>query len=70
MKKTRPGARKKGPQRKELSTARLDELIEEATVDAHDETEQTTGFSMILLRAARGQCTEPFESTLTARPTT
>jgi hypothetical protein len=27
-----------------LTAAKLDALIEEATVDAHDESEQTTGF--------------------------
>ena len=32
------------PLRKELSAAKLDELIAEATVDAYDESEQTTGF--------------------------
>jgi hypothetical protein len=37
--KTKPVARKKG-----LANAKLDELIEEATVDAYDESEQTTGF--------------------------
>ncbi len=42
--KTRSGARRKGAQRKELQPARLDELIEEATVDAYNESEQTTGF--------------------------
>jgi hypothetical protein len=41
---TRPVASKKGSRRKELSAAKLDELIEEATVDAHDESEQATGF--------------------------
>jgi hypothetical protein len=41
---TRPAARKKSSPRKELPGARLDELIEEATVDAHDESEQVTGF--------------------------
>ena len=30
------------------STARLDELIEEAIVDAHDESEQTSGFYSML----------------------
>jgi GTPase len=41
---TSPAARKKGSQQKGLPTAKLDELIEEATVDAHDESEQITGF--------------------------
>ena len=42
--KTRPAASKKASHRKALSAAKLDALIEEATVDAHDESEQTTGF--------------------------
>jgi hypothetical protein len=42
--KTRPVASGKGSQRKELPAVRLDELIEEATVDAYGESEQTTGF--------------------------
>jgi Calcium binding len=44
MHKTRPVTSKKGSPRKEFSAAKLDELIEEATVDAYDESEQTTGF--------------------------
>ena len=44
----RPAAVKKGGHRKELSAARLDALIEEATVDANDESEQTTGFYTML----------------------
>src|SRR5437867_7678938 len=46
--KTRPVASRKGSQRKELPVARLDELIEEATVDAYDESEQTTSFYTML----------------------
>lgn len=46
--KTRPVAGKKGSQRKEPAAATLDALIEEATVDAHDESEQTTGFYTML----------------------
>ncbi len=42
--KTRSARSKKGSQQDELPAAKLDELIEEATVDAHDESEQTTGF--------------------------
>ena len=42
--RTRPVAGKKGRQQKEFPAAKLDELIEEATVDAYDESEQTTGF--------------------------
>src|SRR5436309_16072475 len=45
---TRSGSPKKGRRRKELSAARLDALIEEATVDANDESEQTTGFYTML----------------------
>jgi hypothetical protein len=44
MSKTKPVARKKASRRKGLAAAKLDELIEEATVDAYDEWEQTTGF--------------------------
>lgn len=42
--KARPAAPKKASQRRALTAAKLDALIEEATVDAHDESEQTTGF--------------------------
>jgi hypothetical protein len=42
--KTRTPAKRKGSQRKELSAARLDELIEEATIDAYNESEAATGF--------------------------
>lgn len=48
MHKTRPVRSKKGSPRKELSAAKLDELIAEATVDAYDESEQTTGFYTML----------------------
>jgi hypothetical protein len=34
--------------RKRLPTAKLDELIEEALVDAYGESEQTTGFYTLL----------------------
>ena len=34
--------------RKHVTAARLDELIEEATADAHDESEQTVGFYTML----------------------
>lgn len=40
----RPGATSRKPRRKELSEAELDKLVEQATVDAYDESEQTTGF--------------------------
>jgi hypothetical protein len=46
--KTRPTASHKASQRKGLVAARLDELIEEATVDAYGESEQTTGFYTML----------------------
>jgi hypothetical protein len=42
--KTRTPAKRNESQRKELSAARLDELIEEATVDAYNESEAATGF--------------------------
>jgi len=45
---TRSGSPKKGRRRKELPAARLDALIEEATVDANDESEQKTGFYTML----------------------
>ncbi len=41
-------ASKNDSQRRKASTARLDELIEEATIDAYDESEQTTGFFTML----------------------
>ena len=37
--KAKPVARKTASRRKGLSAAKLDELIEEATVDAYDESE-------------------------------
>jgi hypothetical protein len=46
MKKTRKRKGKTGPTR--LSKARLDELVEEATVDCYNESEQATGlYTMI-----------------------
>lgn len=42
--KTKPLARKKSSHSRQLSAAKLKEMIEEATVDAYDESEQTTGF--------------------------
>jgi hypothetical protein len=41
---TKPAAQRSGTRRKELPAARLDELIADATVDAYDESEQTSGF--------------------------
>ena len=48
MHKTRPVPSKEGSQRKEISAAKLDDLIAEATVDAYDESEQTTRFYTML----------------------
>jgi hypothetical protein len=45
---TKPAADKKARQRKEHAAATLDALIEEATVDAYDESEQTAGFYTML----------------------
>jgi hypothetical protein len=39
---------KRQPRRRSLSTAKLDEMIEEATVDAYGESEQTVGFFTLL----------------------
>src|SRR5438876_4985679 len=36
------------PRRRSLSPAKLDEMIEEATVDAYGESEQTVGFFTLL----------------------
>ncbi len=46
--RNRPVASKKASQQKELPAARLDELIQEATVDAFDESEQASGFYTML----------------------
>jgi len=45
---TRPAADKKARQRKDHPAAKLDALIEEATVDAYDEYEQTAAFYTML----------------------
>ena len=45
---TRLGAGNKKPRRKEASQAELDELIEQATVDAYDQSEQMVGFLTML----------------------
>jgi hypothetical protein len=42
---TRPVAGKTGRPRTARASARLDGLMEDATGEAHDESEQTTGFS-------------------------
>ncbi len=39
---------KRQPQIRNLSPAKLDEMIEEATVDAYGESEQTVGFFTML----------------------
>src|SRR6266699_2033678 len=39
---------KRQPRRRRLSLAKLDEMIEEATVDAYGESEQTVGFFTLL----------------------
>src|SRR2546429_10000121 len=39
---------KRQPPRRSLSLAKLDEMIEEATVDAYGESEQTAGFFTLL----------------------
>jgi len=44
----RPGAGNKKPRITKMSEAKLDALIEEATVDAYDESEQTVGFHTML----------------------
>lgn len=44
----RSEAARKGRQRRELPSAKIDALIEEATVDAYGESEQTTGFYTML----------------------
>ncbi len=46
--KTRSPLSGKGSRRKELLAARLDDLIREATLDAHDESEAATGFLTML----------------------
>ena len=58
--KINPVARKKTPQRLGLAAAKLDELIEEATVDAYDESEQTTGWYTML----EEHLALPFETTI------
>ena len=43
-----PMMSKRQPHRRSLSLAKLDEMIEEATVDANGESEQTVGFFTLL----------------------
>jgi hypothetical protein len=45
---TRLSARNKKPRATKMSEAKLDALIEEATVDAYDESEQIVGFYTML----------------------
>jgi Calcium binding len=45
---TRRGAGEKKPHATKISDAELDKLIEEATVDAYDESEQIVGFQTML----------------------
>jgi len=40
---------KRQPHRRSLSLAKLDEMIEEATMDAYGESEQTAGFFTLLV---------------------
>jgi hypothetical protein len=58
---TRPAAGKKGRHSKELPAAKL-ALIEEATVDANDESEQKTGFYTML----EDHLTVPFTTEVSA----
>ena len=44
----RSASKKNDSQRRKATTAMLDELIEEATIDAYGESEQTTGFFTML----------------------
>jgi len=44
----RSASKKNDSPRRKATTAMLDELIEEATIDAYDESEQTTGFFTML----------------------
>lgn len=58
--------KRRHPRRPRISKARLEEMIEQATVDAYGETEQTTGwFTMIDENLA-----VPFETTVLEVPVT
>ena len=66
--KRKPARKTKGtkPLRPRISKARLEEMIEEATVDCHDESEQMTGwFTMLDENLA-----VPFETTVLGIPVT
>jgi hypothetical protein len=68
MMKRRPARKTKGkkPLRPQVSKARLEEMIEDATVDAYGESEQVTGwFTMIDENLA-----VPFETTVLGVPVT
>lgn len=52
--------------RAQLGRARLDEMIEEATVDAHDESEQVLGFYTLIDE----HLALPFEATVLGVPVT
>lgn len=58
--------KRRNPRRPRISKARLDEMIEQATVDTYGESEQTTGwFTMIDENLA-----VPFETTVLGVPVT
>jgi hypothetical protein len=61
---THPKRSRQGPLRKRLSTRRLDALIEEATVDAHDHSEQRLGF----LTTLEDQLAVPFTTEVLGVP--
>ncbi len=56
----------KKPLRPRISKARLEEMIEEATVDCHDESEQMTGWFTMLDE----NLVVPFETTVFGVPVT
>lgn len=64
MKNTRKRKGKTGPTR--LSKARLDELVEEATVDCYNESEQATGLYTML----EDNLALPFATTVLGIPVT
>ncbi len=55
-----------GPARYRVSETKLRQMIEDATVDAHDETEQAVGFLTML----EGHLQIPFEATVLGVPVT
>ncbi len=60
-KRINPAGREAGPR---FSTARLKELIDEATVDAYGESEQVTGFCTMI----EDNLAVPFETTILGVP--